>query len=223
MLDPKSTSLESVATSAHEASLDSNSQKLFELMRAALSLSGREARGLQRVALSPNQLLRLSRAASGDIVKYTGLTAANGARLAAVFEIGRRIEQVHWEAKDSVRTPKGVYRLMAPRVRGLERETLFVITLDGRHRMTGCHRISEGTLTMSLVHPREVFGLAIRESAAAIIVAHNHPSGDSEPSPEDLRVTRRLADAGKLLGIPLLDHVVIGHGEHVSIRERMKL
>ncbi|MCL4133840.1 UNVERIFIED_CONTAM: hypothetical protein GTU68_039510 [Idotea baltica] len=152
----------------------------------------------------------------------TGVPRAVGERLAASFELGRLVEAERWSAGDSVRTPGGVYRLMVPLLRGLDREIFYALLLDGRHRLLETERISEGTLTTSLVHPREVFRLAIRKSAAAIVVAHNHPSGDPEPSRQDLDVTRRLADCGKLLGIPLLDHVVIGTGAHVSIRERME-
>jgi DNA repair protein RadC len=96
-----------------------------------------------------------------------------------------------------------------------------VLLLDGKHRLVRRQRVSEGTLTSSLVHPREVFGPAVREAAAAVIVAHNHPSGDPEPSGEDLAVTRRLIEAGRILGVPVLDHVVIGDGAFVSIRDRI--
>jgi DNA repair protein RadC len=96
-----------------------------------------------------------------------------------------------------------------------------VLLLDGKHRLKRCEAVSEGTLTTSLVHPREVFRAAVRESAAAVVVVHNHPSGDPEPSLEDLEVTRRLIDVGRLVGVPVLDHVVVGDGRFVSLRERM--
>lgn len=194
-----------------------------ELLALVLEGAAHEAAPPRLARLDATELLRLSRASCARIARETGLPPRAAERCAAAFEFGRRLEEIRWRAEDSVRTPAGVYRLMAPKMRGLERETLFVLSLDGRHRVTGCHRVSEGTLTMSLVHPREVFAVAIREAAAAIIVAHNHPSGDPEPSPQDLEVTRRLADAGRLLGIPLLDHVVVGHGAHTSLRERLGL
>lgn len=100
-------------------------------------------------------------------------------------------------------------------------EVFVVIMLDTRHRIMGWHEVSRGTLTASLVHPREVFAPALRLGAAAVIVAHNHPSGDPEPSEEDKTVTERLRDAGKILGVPMLDHVVVGAGKWVSMRERM--
>ncbi len=101
-------------------------------------------------------------------------------------------------------------------------EVFVALLLNGKHRIFALAEVSRGTLTSSLVHPREVFGPALRESAAAVIVAHNHPSGDPEPSVEDLEVTRRLRDAGKLLGVPLLDHVVLGEeGRFTSLRDRV--
>jgi DNA repair protein RadC len=143
-------------------------------------------------------------------------------RLEAAFELGRRVEEARWSPGEPVRSPGGVERLMAPRLRGLERETFHALLLDGRHRLLEAVQVSEGTLTTSLVHPREVFLPALRHPAAALIVVHNHPSGDPEPSSEDLAVTRRLADCGRLLGIPLIDHVVLGEGRSVSIRGRIE-
>lgn len=99
-------------------------------------------------------------------------------------------------------------------------EVFAVLLLDGKHRVSGMAEVSRGTLTTSLVHPREVFGPALRMGAAAVIVAHNHPSGNPEPSKEDLAVTRRLIEAGQLLGVPVLDHVIIGDS-FVSLRDRM--
>jgi len=102
---------------------------------------------------------------------------------------------------------------------GSEAQEVFAaLILDSRHRVTGYVEISRGTLSASLVHPREVFGPALRMGAAAILVSHNHPSGDSTPSAEDRDVTIRLVAAGTLLGVPVLDHIVLGDGEHTSIR-----
>ena len=173
-------------------------------------------------ALGRMGLVGLSRADAVHLARETGLCPDSCERLAALFEVGRLVEAERWTRSDSVRSPSGVYRLLAPRVRGLERETFFVLLLDGRHRLLASERVSEGTLTTSLVHPREVFRTAIRSSAAAVVVAHNHPSGDPEPSRQDLEVTRRLAECGRLVGIPLDDHVVVGHGTHVSIRDRIE-
>jgi len=99
-------------------------------------------------------------------------------------------------------------------------ETFGALALDVRHRLRGEHEVSKGCLTSSLVHPREVFHFAIAARAAALILFHNHPSGDPEPSAEDVAITRRLVSAGTLMGIEVLDHVILGAGRFVSLKER---
>jgi DNA repair protein RadC len=103
---------------------------------------------------------------------------------------------------------------------GRDRETVVALYLDGRHRVLQVHEVSIGTATASLIHPREVFGPALRVRACAVVVAHNHPSGDPEPSVEDRGVTERLLAAGELVGVPLLDHLVVGGESFVSLRGR---
>lgn len=100
-------------------------------------------------------------------------------------------------------------------------EVFLALGLNTRHRVQAVYEVSRGTLSSALVHPREVFGPALRIGVAAIIVGHNHPSGDPEPSSEDVELTRRLREAGELLGVPLLDHFVIGDGRWVALRDRM--
>lgn len=187
--------------------------RLLELL-----LGAPEPRGQ---ALDSHDLAELSRWGPARLEEEGGLDPAGARVLAAAFALGRRVEAVRWVRADSVRSPGGVFRLMAPRLRGLEREVFSVLLVDGKHRLIDVEQVSEGTLTTSLVHPREVFRPALRRGAAALVVAHNHPSGDPEPSAEDVEVTRRLLDAGRLLGVPLLDHVVLGRGAYVSLRERM--
>lgn len=158
---------------------------------------------------------------AGSLITLAGLGARQARRLAAAFELGRAVERSGRRSGVALSSPAEVYRLLAPELRGLDKETFHVLLLDTRHRLRGRARVSEGTLTASLVHPREVFGPALSRKAAAVVVVHNHPSGDPEPSAEDEAVTRRLLDAGRLLGIPLLDHVVLGDGAWVSLRQRM--
>lgn len=196
--------------------------EIERLLVEALDLRGGPAAESLLAACRRMGLVALSRAPVAGLQRETELPVAQCERLAALFELGRRVETQRWTSGDSVRTSGGVYRRMAPLLRGLERETFYVLFLDGRHRLLGVERVSEGTLTTSLVHPREVFRPAIRACAAAVVVAHNHPSGDPEPSRQDYEVTRRLAQCGRLVGVPLLDHVVIGQGAHVSIRERIQ-
>ncbi|MCZ6690196.1 MAG: DNA repair protein RadC, partial [Planctomycetota bacterium] len=112
---------------------------------------------------------------------------------------------------------------LGPALSVTEKETFYALLLDSKNRLIREEAISTGTLTASLVHPREVFRGAIKDAAAALIVAHNHPSGDPTPSREDLEVTSRLRATGELIGIPLLDHIIIGSGRYVSLAERGRL
>jgi len=117
-----------------------------------------------------------------------------------------------------------VAALLRPLLENETSERFVALLLNGKHRVMGFAEVSRGTLTASLVHPREVFAPALRELAAALIVAHNHPSGDPEPSQEDLEVTKRLHEAGQILGVPLLDHIIVGEkGSFTSLRERLRL
>lgn len=124
------------------------------------------------------------------------------------------------KAPKPVRGPDDVVALIGKRLRDQAREHFLVILLNTRHEAIAVETVSIGSLNASIVHPREVFRPAVLASAASVIIAHNHPSGDPEPSEEDLSITRRLAEVGELLGIRLLDHVVIAKRGVVSLRER---
>ncbi len=118
-----------------------------------------------------------------------------------------------------IKGPAEVFRLLYTRTSRELQEVFYVLTLDTQSRVISCQEVTRGTLNASLVHPREVFRLAIAEGAAGIVVVHNHPSGDPTPSADDRTVTRQLVEAGKLLDIPVYDHVVIGNGRYVSFAE----
>lgn len=139
-----------------------------------------------------------------------------GFRIALVREPGVKLAE-----RPRLTTPQEASRVLAQYVGESDREQFVVALLTVRHRLIGLHTVSVGCLTSSLVHPREVFKPALLASAAALVVAHNHPSGDPEPSAEDIALTRRLVSAGTLLGIEVLDHVILGEdGRHVSLKER---
>lgn len=140
-------------------------------------------------------------------------------RIAAAFELARRRERGRGAPRGKLDDPGRAARFFRPMIGAASVEVFCVACLDARNRVLMAAEVTRGTLLSSLVHPREVFHGAILARAASIVVAHNHPSGDPEPSPEDRLVTRRLAEAGRLLGIPLLDHVILGDGRHVSCRE----
>lgn len=190
-----------------------------ELLRRILGPRGAARRAGRLLREAP--LATLSRLPAGTLQALASLTEQQARRLAACFALGRAVEQARPAPERSLRHPADVARLMGPVLRGLEREAFHVLLLDSKHRLRARREVSVGTLTTSIVHPREVFRDAVRFSAAAVVAVHNHPSGDPEPSAEDREVTRRLIECGELLGIPLLDHVVIGDGRWVSLRERL--
>ena len=140
----------------------------------------------------------------------------HGLRISLVREPGVKLSE-----RPALRTPREAAPLLARYIGESDREQFVIALLTVRHRLIGFNTVSIGCLTSSLVHPREVFKPAILAGAAALILAHNHPSGDPEPSPDDIALTRRLASAGQLLGMEVLDHLVLGEeGRFVSLKER---
>lgn len=181
--------------------------------------SGEGSRPAGRVAERQAALLRLATLTTAELRDKPGVGPAKAARVVAAVELGRRVcEGRH--GREAVSGPADVHRLFGERLRHLDREHFVAVLLDTKNRVLASELISIGSLDASLVHPRELFKAAIRYSASAVILVHNHPSGDPTPSEADATCTRRLADAGRVLGIEVLDHVIIGDGRYVSLRER---
>lgn len=155
-----------------------------------------------------------------ELEAIKGIGPAKTAQLKAGLEIGRRMGQEKWEVGRSLRSSEEVYRHFRERLAKEKREIFYVVLLTNKNRKIREVKVSEGSLTASLVHPREVYNPVIRESAAAVIFVHNHPSGDPAPSPEDLEITRRLKEVGEVMGIRVLDHIVIGHDRYFSFSDR---
>lgn len=165
-------------------------------------------------------LRELVDAAPEELVGVAGVNAAKAVRIKAVLELARRYASQPSEEKVSIKSSGDVARLLGAEMRHLNQEHFRVVLLDSKNQVIQVVTVSIGTLNATLVHPREVFRLAIKRSCAAVILVHSHPSGVPTPSPEDLSLTRRLVDAGKLLGIEILDHVIIGDARHCSLREQ---
>ncbi|MDO8963049.1 MAG: DNA repair protein RadC [Coriobacteriia bacterium] len=162
----------------------------------------------------------LWRVCAEDLVRMRGIGPAGAARLLACLELSRRASAWPAAARPVVSTPEDVVRLCGTQLRGLDREHFWALILSTKNQLLRMSEVSVGSLNASIVHPRELFKEAVRVSAASIVVVHNHPSGDPTPSGADLQLTRRLARAGEVLGIELLDHVVIGDGgAHASLRD----
>jgi DNA repair protein RadC len=158
----------------------------------------------------------LGRAEAADLAQLRGVGTAKACALAAALELGRRA-QVPRQERPAVRVSADVFAWYGPRLAHLTREVFHVMSLDTKHRLLRDTRVVEGGLTTCSVLPREVYAPALREGAAAVIFVHNHPSGDPSPSNDDLALTARLKQAGQVLGIKPLDHVIIGEGRYVSL------
>jgi DNA repair protein RadC len=166
-------------------------------------------------------LARVSTAGVRELCGVGGVGRVKALQLMAAFELGRRLGTLPGHRREAVTGPADAARVVMDRLRFAEVERFMVLLLNTRHEVLDAVEVSRGGLASSPVHPREVFKIAVREGAAAVILVHNHPSGDPAPSRADLAITVRLCRAAALLGIPVLDHVIIGDGRWVSLRERM--
>ena len=156
-----------------------------------------------------------------ELERVVGIGPAKAVKLLAAFEIGRRIEAQRGEVtRVQITGPSKIHTMYGPRLRDLKREVFIVVYLNMANVIIGDHTISEGGLASSIVEPRAVFQRAILENAAAVICIHNHPSGNPEPSRSDIAVTRQIVEAGKVMGIPLHDHIIIAGDEYTSLAER---
>lgn len=155
-----------------------------------------------------------------ELQEVKGVGSAKAARVAAALELGRRAVKAQASARVTIGCPADVARLVMADLRFGAKEVFQVLMLNTKNQVLEEKVISVGTLNASLVHPRELFRDSIRRGAAALVLVHNHPSGDPAPSPEDVALTRRLVEAGKLLGIEVLDHVIVGDNTFVSLRDQ---
>jgi len=168
-------------------------------------------------------LEQLARANVAELMVVPSIGVARSAALAAAFELGRRARRGDERPIELVEGPEDAQLIFAPLLEDLDQEAVAVLCLGARHQPLHAGIVAMGSLNSAAVHPREVFRIAVAVNAAALVLAHNHPSGDPEPSEDDVRLTRRLQRCGETLGIELLDHLVIGNARWVSLRERRVL
>lgn len=164
-------------------------------------------------------LRRLAAQPTATLTVHTGIGPVRAVTIHAALELGRRMALESRDEGDPLRSPRDVYAAYAPRLEDLPVEEFHVAVLDAQHRLERDVTVTRGILNSSLVHPREVFREAIAERAAAVILVHNHPSGDPTPSADDRVVTEQMVAAGRLLDIPVHDHVIVGRGRYVSFAE----
>ncbi len=193
-----------------------------QLLTALLAPGGiPEAEGLSRRLLDRfGGLSRLGSADPAELLACDELGPGSALRLIACFELGRQAAREKLSRRPAITCPADAAQLLAPGMRGLRQEQFRALLLDSKHRVIRDVLIAQGGLNSAVVHPRDVLRPAILASAAALLLVHNHPSGDPEPSEEDFRLTARFLEASRLVGIELLDHLVMGGGETISLKER---
>lgn len=169
----------------------------------------------------PLEVLREVNAA--ELIKISGVGPAKATTILAGIELGKRVFQTRLAERSLIDSPASAAAALSHELMWQSQERFAVILLDVKHRLLGTQVITIGTATETLAHPREIFREVIRQGATRLIVAHNHPSGSVEPSSEDIALTRQLLSAAQVLGIPLLDHLILGNGDHRSLRQTTKL
>ncbi|MEW6600721.1 MAG: DNA repair protein RadC [Nitrospirota bacterium] len=197
-----------------------------ELIAIILKTGGKDKSAIdlaREVMMRFSGLSDIEAASAAEFTDIKGIGRAKVAQLKAAFELGRRMLQADGgEDRSSLmfRNSRDVYEYFRPRFYGLKKERFLCALLDAKNRVFRETVVSEGTLTSSLVHPREVFRYAIKEAAASVIFVHNHPSGDPNPSRDDIDITKRLVETGKVIGINVIDHVIVSDGTYLSLMEK---
>jgi DNA repair protein RadC len=203
--------------------LGANALSTAELLAIILGSGGRGRSALRIgqdvLGAVRGSLRQLAMRPVADLTSHSGVGRARAVVIHAALELGRRMAVERRDESAPVRSPRDVVGIYATRLEDLPVEEFHVAVLDAQHRLERDITVTRGILNSSLVHPREVFREAIAERAAAIILVHNHPSGDPSPSADDRNVTDQLVAAGRLLDIPVHDHVIIGRGRYTSFAE----
>lgn len=197
----------------------SNSELLAIILRtgsAAENVLGLASRLLTRFG----GLAGLAKASFGELCAERGVGQAKAAQLKAALELGKRLSTAQSGEKTIIRTPRDVADLLMAEMALLHSEHLRVVLLNSKNHVLSVSEVYKGNVNSSLIRPAELFREAVRENCPAVIIVHNHPSGDPEPSPDDIRVTELIIGAGKTLDIDVLDHIIIGNGRFVSLKER---
>ena len=199
----------------------SETELLAIILRNGDAASGNSAIDHARLLLNQfGGLKGIDDAAIAEMCSIKGIGPAKAAQIKACLEIGKRISSQKWETGQPLHSAEDVFQHFRETLGREKREFFYVVLLNNKNRKMREVKVSEGSLTASLVHPREVYNPVIRESAASVIFVHNHPSGDPAPSREDIDITKRLKDVGDVMGVRVLDHVVIGHDRYFSFNDK---
>lgn len=203
----------------HGANALSNAELLAILLRTG-TRNESAIHVAQRILQQAGSLRQLVDMSLTELMQINGIGNAKAVQLLAGIELGRRLALSRHSETSTISSPRDVADLLFEQLRYLQKEHFVCLFLNTKNHVIGQETLSIGSLNAAIVHPREVFRAAIKCSSASIICAHNHPSGDPAPSPEDIQLTRRLMEAGSIVGIEVLDHIVIGDGKYVSLKEQ---
>lgn len=173
-----------------------------------------------RILMNFEKLHALKHATIEEIIAIKGIGEAKAVQLLAAIELGKRLAQKEMDSRFTIRSPEDAAHFLMPEMSPLQQEHFVVLFLNVKNQVLHKQTIFIGSLNASIVHPREIFREAVKRSAASIICAHNHPSGVPTPSPEDIEVTSRLHEAGVIIGIDLIDHIIIGDHQFISLKEK---
>lgn len=174
----------------------------------------------RRIISELNGLDGILSASLEQVKAIKGVKDSKGSQIIAIAELSKRIGSLKTTIRQKVNKPNDLADLLYPEMTSLTQEVLKLIILNTKNEILKTKDVFKGTLNSSLVHPREIFNEALKSSAASIIICHNHPSGDPTPSKEDITITKRISDCGRLLGVNLTDHIIIGNNKYVSLREK---
>ncbi len=197
-----------------------------QLLAIILRMGSRDKSAIElarEILLKFGSLREIEDATVAEFSEIKGIGSAKVAQLKAAFELGKRLMQISGDGavqNPSFKNSREVYEYYRPRFYGIKKEKFLCALLDTKNRVFKETIVSDGTLTATLVHPREVFRYAIKEAAASVLLLHNHPSGDPSPSKDDIHITKRLVETGKVVGITVLDHIIISDGKYLSLLEK---
>jgi len=202
----------------------SNAELLAIIFGKDVNWKGRKITALElaQKVLRKYDLKRLAKASIGELEKFFGIGKVRAAQIQAIFELARRVNSYVEDVRPIIEKPEDVFKIVGSEMQDLEQEVLKVLLLDSRNRLIKAEDVFKGSLNESVFSAREIFKLAFDYNAASIILVHNHPSGDPQPSEYDILATKEAIKLGKLLGIEVIDHIIIGNRNMKSMREYLK-
>ena len=202
--------------------IGSKSLSNAELLAIILKIGNKKENVLElsKRLIREHNLKRLSRIGVNNLKNVFGIGEAKACQIIACFELGRRTACIKDKRGERINFSKDIAKMLIPELYGLKKEYLICVFLDSRRNVLKYETISIGSLNSSIIHPREIFRAAIEESSAAIILVHNHPSGNPNPSNDDIEITKQIIEAGIIIGIDVLDHIIIGNNNYFSLKEK---